>query len=173
MTKHIATRIPGFVIRCAEKTDVPLILRFIKELAGYEKLLHEVTATEPLLRRTLFGKRRVAEVLIGYYRREPVGFALFFHSFSTFVGRPGIYLEDIYIKPEFRGKGMGKAILSYIAKLAKARGCGRFEWWVLDWNKPSIAFYRKLGAVPMSDWTVYRLHGKALENLAKQAERAV
>jgi GNAT superfamily N-acetyltransferase len=168
VSKRAATSVPGFVIRSAVKADVPLILRFIKELARYEKLAHQVTATGPLLRRTLFGKRRVAEVLIGCYRGKPAGFALFFHNFSTFVGRPGIYLEDIFIRPEYRGRGMGRALLAHIARIARARGCGRFEWWVLDWNRPAIGFYRKLGAVPMSDWTVFRLHGKALDRLAEE-----
>jgi GNAT superfamily N-acetyltransferase len=158
----ISTKIPDFTIRFAAAEDVPLILRFIKGLAEYERLTHEVTATEEMLRETLFGTHRVAEVLIGSYQGEPVGFALFFHNFSTFLGRPGIYLEDLFVIPARRGRGFGRALLTYLAKLAKERNCGRVEWAVLDWNEPSIQFYRKLGAVPMDDWTVFRLTGEAL-----------
>ena len=154
-------------IRQAVREDVPLILRFIRELAGYEKLLHEVQATEEILERNLFSERKMAEVVIGEFEGEPAGFALFFHNFSTFVGKPGIYLEDLYVSPEFRGKGFGKALLVYLARLAKERDCGRLEWWVLDWNTPSIEFYKKLGAQPMDDWTVFRVTGEALDDLAK------
>ena len=153
-------------IRSAIKEDVPLLLRFIKELAEYEKLSHEVSATEEILRESLFDGRRVAEALLAYLGDEPAGFALFFHNFSTFLGRPGIYLEDLYVRPEFRGSGIGRALLVHLAKLAKERGCGRLEWWVLDWNESSIGFYKSLGAVAMDDWTVYRVADEALEELA-------
>ena len=153
-------------IKFATIDDVPLILKFIKELADYEKLLHEVVATEEILRETLFGEKARAEVVIAYYKNEAIGFALFFHNFSTFLGRPGIYLEDLYVKPEMRGRGFGKALLGYLAKLAKERNCGRLEWWVLDWNKPSIEFYKSIGAKPMDEWTVFRVTGKELTELA-------
>ena len=153
-------------IREASERDVPLILSFIRELAEYEKLSHEVVATEDGLRESLFGGRRYAEVLIAEHDGAPAGFALFFHNFSTFLGKPGIYLEDLYVRPEFRGRGVGKELLINLARLAKERGCGRLEWWVLDWNESSIGFYRELGAVPMDDWTVYRVSGMALEDLA-------
>jgi GNAT superfamily N-acetyltransferase len=153
-------------IREATEYDVPLILSFIRELAEYERLSHEAVVTEERLRETLFGGRRYAEVLLAFLGDEPVGFALFFHNYSTFLGRPGIYLEDIYVRPEHRGVGAGRALLSRLAKLAVERDCGRLEWWVLDWNEPSIAFYEKLGAVAMDDWTVYRMTGKALQELA-------
>ena len=159
---------PDIGIRPATEEDVPLILSFIRELAGYERLSHEVSATEDLLRLHLFGEKRGAEVVIGQHADEPAGFALFFHNFSTFLGRPGIYLEDLYVKPEFRGKGIGRAMLVYLAGLAKERGCGRLEWSVLDWNEPAIRLYRGIGAVSMDDWTVYRVTGKALEKLAAQ-----
>lgn len=168
VTEPIATRIPGFVIRCAAEQDVPLILNFIRGLAEYERLAHEVAATEELLRQTLFGERRVAEVIIGDYVGEPVAFALFFHNFSTFLGRPGIYLEDLFVKPEMRGRGFGRVLLTYLAKLAKERNCGRVEWSVLDWNQPAIEFYKNLGAVPMSEWTIHRLTGEALDRQAQE-----
>ena len=164
----IQTKISGFELRFAEPSDVPLIFSFIRELAEYERLSHEVVATEEILRETLFGSRRVAEVILGFYEQKPVSFAIFFHNYSTFLGRSGLYLEDLYVKPEMRGQGFGKAMLSYLAKLAKERGCGRFEWWVLDWNEPAIGFYKKLGAIPMSDWTVYRVTGEALDKLAAE-----
>jgi GNAT superfamily N-acetyltransferase len=157
---------PEIVIRAATQEDVPLILSLIKELAGYERLSHEVSATEDLLRFHLFGERRGAEVLIGHHAGEPAGFALFFPIFSTFLGRPGFYLEDLYVKPEFRGKGIGRALLVYLVGLAKERDCGRLEWSVLDWNEPAIRLYRGIGAVPMDDWTVYRVTGEALDELA-------
>ena len=157
------------MIRAATQEDVPLILSLIKELAGYERLSHEVSATEDLLRFHLFGKRRGAEVLIGCHAGEPAEFALFFPTFSTFLGRPGLYLEDLYVKPEFRGKGIGRAMLVYLAGLAKERDCGRLEWSVLDWNEPAIKLYRGIGAVPMDDWTVYRVTGEALDELAARA----
>ena len=145
---------------------MPLILSFIKELAEYERLSHEVSVTEELLRFHLFGERREAEVVIGQHADEPAGFALFFHNFSTFLGRPGIYLEDLYVKPAFRGNGIGRTMLVYLAGLARERDCGRLEWSVLDWNKPAIGLYRGIGAVPMDDWTVYRVAGEALQKLA-------
>ncbi|MEN7548102.1 GNAT family N-acetyltransferase [Rapidithrix thailandica] len=155
-------------IRFAQEKDIPLILTFIKELAEYEKLGHEVKTTEETLLKNLFSERKAAEVLIGYYQGQAVGFALFFHNFSTFLGKPGIYLEDLYVRESFRGKGFGKAFFSSLARLAKERDCGRLEWWVLDWNQPAIRFYKSLGAEPMDDWTVYRVTGKALEELAQQ-----
>lgn len=155
-----------FEIKRAESADVPLILSFIKELAEYEKLLHEVVATEAILQETLFGEHSHAEVIIGYLDHKPVSFALYFHNFSTFLGRPGIYLEDLYVKPEARGKGIGQKILGYLAQLAKKRKCGRLEWWVLDWNETAIGFYKRIGAKPMDEWTVYRVTGDALDNLA-------
>jgi GNAT superfamily N-acetyltransferase len=160
--------VPETRIRAATREDVPLILGFIRELADYERLSHEVSATEDLLRRSLFGDRPAAEVLLGYLGEEPAGFALFFHNFSTFLGRPGIYLEDLYVRPGSRGSGLGRALLARLARLARERGCGRLEWWVLDWNEPAIAFYRSVGATPMDEWTVYRLSGEALARLASQ-----
>ena len=155
-------------VRAASEEDVPLILSFINELAEYERLSHEVVATEEALRQHLFGERPVAEVVIAEDGGEPAGFALFFHSFSTFLGRPGIYLEDLYVRPEFRGVGIGRALLVRLARLAKERGCGRLEWSVLDWNEPAIGFYRDLGASPVGGWTVYRVTGEALEGLAER-----
>jgi GNAT superfamily N-acetyltransferase len=153
-------------IRFATEADIPLILAFIKELAEYERLSHEVVATEETLRETLFGERRVAEVLLGYADGSPVAFALFFHNFSTFLGRPGIYLEDLFVRPEHRGLGFGKEMLRYLARIARERNCGRLEWWVLDWNESAIQFYKSLGAAPMDEWTVYRVAGDALDELA-------
>ncbi len=153
-------------VRAASEGDVPQILAFINELAEYERLSHEVVATEEALREHLFGDRPVAEVMIAEEGGDPAGFALFFHSFSTFLGRPGIYLEDLYVRPEFRGKGMGRALLVHLARLATERGCGRLEWSVLDWNEPAIGFYRGIGASPVGGWTVYRVSGEALEGLA-------
>ncbi|HGT2644366.1 TPA: N-acetyltransferase family protein [Legionella pneumophila] len=153
-------------IKFATIDDVPLILQFIKELAEYEQLLHEVVATEELLQKTLFGNKSHAEVIIGFLEDQPVGFALFFHNFSTFLGKPGIYLEDLYVKPEARGQGIGKIMLAYLAQLAKDRNCGRLEWWVLDWNETAINFYKSLEAKAMDEWTVYRVTGEALDNLA-------
>lgn len=167
MDKLIYTKVEEFKLRFAEEKDVELVLEFIKELADYEELLHEVVATKETLYDSLF-KRKVAEVIIGEYEGKPVGFALFFHNFSTFLGRPGIYLEDLYIKPEMRRMGLGKAFLSYIAKLALERDCGRLEWWCLDWNKSSIKFYKKMGAMPMDDWTVFRVSDELLTNLAEK-----
>ena len=152
--------------RKAERIDTPLILQFIKELADYEKMLNEVVADEATLETWIFDKQK-AEVIFALEDGKEVGFALFFHNFSTFLGRAGIYLEDLYVKPECRGKGYGKAILKKLATIAVERGCGRLEWWCLDWNKPSIDFYRSLGAEPMSDWTVYRITGDTLTHLAE------
>lgn len=153
-------------IRFAISSDVPLILQFIKELAEYEQLLNEVVATEEILQETLFGSKSHAEVLIGYLDEKPVSFALFFHNFSTFLGKPGIYLEDLYVKPEARGQGIGKIMLAYLAKLAKDRKCGRLEWWVLDWNEAAIKFYKSIAAKAMDEWTVYRVTNQALDDLA-------
>jgi len=160
------TAITDLSIRPATLTDVPLILSFIKELAEYERLSHEVTATESQLAQHLFGPRPVAEVLIGEHRGSPVGFALFFHYFSTFLARPSLYLEDLYVRPSARGMGLGTALLRRLTRLAVERGCGRLEWSVLNWNEPAIGFYKRLGAKPMTDWTVFRLTGTALEELA-------
>ena len=153
------------VIREATKRDVALILSLIKELAVYEKLLHEVVATEDQLTEMLFGQKKYAEVLIANYDNENAGFALFFHNFSTFLGKPGIYLEDLYVKPQLRGKGIGKSLLLSLVKLAKERNCGRVEWAVLNWNEPSIKFYESLGAKPMNQWTVYRLSEDEINSL--------
>ncbi len=158
-----------FLIRHARREDTALILGFIRELATYEKLAHEVTATEKDIETHLFGTHPVAEAIITEYQRIPVGFALFFHNFSTFVGRPGLYLEDLYVKPEFRGKGYGRKMLAWLARLALQRGCGRFEWAVLDWNAPAIRFYQSLGAHIMQEWRINRVSGKALANLAAAA----
>ncbi|HEX3028578.1 MAG TPA: GNAT family N-acetyltransferase [Clostridia bacterium] len=165
MTDFKDTKLKGFKIRSTDEKDLPVILSFIKELAEYEKMLDQVEANEDILKESLF-ERKMAEVIIGEFEDKPVSFALFFHNFSTFLGKPGIYLEDLFVKPEMRGKGIGKIMLSYLAELAIERDCGRMEWWCLDWNEPSIEFYRKRGAVQMSDWTVYRLHGKALKDMA-------
>jgi GNAT superfamily N-acetyltransferase len=160
------TGIKDFSIRFATKQDTALILQFIQELADYEHMLDQVVATVETLEDYLFVQNK-AEVIIGEYQQKPVCFALFFHNFSTFLGRSGIYIEDLYVKPEMRGKGLGKAILSYFAKLAKERKCGRIEWWCLDWNEPSIRFYRQLGAQAMDEWTVYRLQGEEIDRLAQ------
>ena len=152
--------------RDATKEDVSLILYFVKELAAYEKMLDHVVATEQLLQEWLFDKQ-IAEVIFPVLDGEEIGFALFFHNYSTFQGRAGIYVEDIYIKPEHRGRGYGKATFKEIARMAVQRGCGRMEWWCLDWNQPSIDFYLSLGAEPLRDWTVYRLAGDALNELAQ------
>jgi GNAT superfamily N-acetyltransferase len=152
--------------RFATKKDCKLILQFIKELASYEKMENEVVATEELLEDWIFNQKK-AEVIFAIEDGMEVGFALFFHNFSTFLGRAGIYLEDLYVKPECRGKGTGKQILRQLAKIAVERGCGRLEWWCLDWNKPSIDFYLSLGSEPMNDWTVYRIAGETLKELAK------
>jgi GNAT superfamily N-acetyltransferase len=162
----IHTSIPIFKLRHAEKSDVPLILDLIKGIAEYEKLSHEVVATEELLEENLFGLKRYAEVVLGYEGDTPVGFALFFHNFSTFTGRPGIYLEDLFVYEKYRSKGYGKVLLLYLAKLAQERECGRFEWVVLDWNTPAIDFYNSLGARQMNDWIVTRVGGEGIDALA-------
>jgi GNAT superfamily N-acetyltransferase len=156
----------AFNIRPATEADVPVILSFIRQLAAYEKLQHEAVATETSLRDTLFGAQRFAEVAIGALGTQPVGFVLFFHNYSTFLGRPGLYIEDLFVDENYRGRGFGRALFSYVACLAKERQCGRLEWSVLDWNQPAIEFYRKMGAVPMGDWTVFRLTGESLEQLS-------
>jgi GNAT superfamily N-acetyltransferase len=155
-----------FRIRQANESDVNLILQFIRGLGEYEKLSHEVVATEDSLRKTLF-QQKMAEVVIGEYKGIPVGFALFFHNYSTFLGQAGIYLEDLFINPDMRGKGFGKSMLKYLANLAIERDCGRLEWACLDWNEPSICFYKGLGAKALDDWTVYRVTGETLKELAK------
>ena len=152
--------------RFAASEDCGKILFFIRELASYEKMSDEVVATEELLREWLFEKQ-IAEVIFACADGKEIGFALFFHNYSTFLGRAGIYLEDLYILPEYRGKGYGKAMLKKLARIAVERGCGRLEWWCLDWNQPSIDFYLSLGAVPMNDWTVYRITGDTLKKLAE------
>ena len=157
----------NLTIRNAVPADVPLILGFIKELAEYEKMASEVTATEDILKDNLFGRNKYAEVLIAEYKGKPAGQALFFHNFSTFLGKPGIYLEDIYVKPGLRGKGIGKSLLMEVVKIAKERNCGRVEWVVLDWNEPSINFYKSLGAVPMNEWSTFRLTEPAINELLK------
>ena len=157
--------------REAERADVPLILQFIRELADYEGMLDEVVAEEPTLEEWIFDRGR-AEVVFALEDGREVGFALFFHNFSTFLGRAGLYLEDLYVRPEHRGKGFGKALLRRLAQIAVERGCGRLEWWCLDWNRPSIDFYLAMGAEPMSDWTVYRAAGDALAALAQPARQS-
>lgn len=164
------TKLNDFKLRFADKKDIPLIIEFTRELAIYEKMLPEVVATEEVLSESLF-ERKMAEVVIGEYKDQPVAFALFFHNFSTFLGRPGIYLEDLYVRPEMRGKGIGNLMLSFLAKLALQRNCGRLEWSCLDWNEQSIQFYKHVGAVPMDDWTVYRVHDERLEKLAMKFDR--
>ena len=165
---NASTTIEHLRIEKAGERDTALILSLIKELAEYERLSHAVVATEDLLREVLFGERAAAEVLIGYYKDAPVSFALFFHNVSTFLGRRGIYLEDLYVKPEARGKGIGRAMLIHLARLAKERNCGRLEWAVLDWNEPAIKFYKNLGAEAMDEWTTFRVTGDALELLASK-----
>ncbi len=158
-----------FRIEPATIDDTPLVLKFIKGLAEYEKLEDECVATEDGLRKTMFGANPMAEAVIGYSGDQAVGFALFFHTFSTFLGAPSLYLEDLFVLPEWRGKGLGRQLLSYLAGLAADRGCQRLEWAVLDWNEPSIGFYKGLGAVPQDEWTTYRLSGEALEKLGGEA----
>lgn len=154
------------MIRPATPEDVPIIATLIRELAEYEKLAHEVVLHEEDLREHLFGARRYIEVVLAEEDGAVVGMALFFHNYSTFLCKPGLYLEDLFVRPEYRGKGHGKALLSHLARLAVERGCGRFEWSVLDWNTPAIEFYKSFGAVPQDDWTVFRVTGDALKKLA-------
>jgi GNAT superfamily N-acetyltransferase len=156
----------AITIRPAGEHEVPLILRFIRDLAAYEHLEHEVAATEPQLRAALFGQRRYAEVVFACLDGEPVGFALFFHNFSTFAGKPGLYLEDLFVRPEARGRGVGRRLLEWLAAEVIQRECGRLEWAVLDWNEPSIQFYKSLGAVHMKQWQIFRVTGPALIKLA-------
>ena len=164
--------VADFQIRPARVEDVPIILELIRDLATYERAPHEVTATEEQLVDVLFGDRPAAEVLLAFERESPVGFAVFFHNFSTWLGRPGLYLEDLFVKPEKRGKGYGRALLVELAKIAMERGCGRMEWAVLDWNEPAMKFYRTLGAKPMDEWTVFRLTRDGIEKLANAADTA-
>lgn len=167
MPQYYETKIPNVRLRLAQETDVPLILSLIRELADYEHMADEVAATEQPLADSLF-VRRAAETVIAELDGEPVGFALFFHNFSTFLGKPGIYLEDLFVRPAARGLGIGKALLAFLAKLAVERDCGRLEWACLDWNEPSIAFYKSMDARPMTEWTVYREEGRTLAALAEQ-----
>ena len=166
----IDTKLENFKIRLAQENDVELVYEFIRDLAEYEKMLEGMVATPELLRESLF-ERKVAEVIIGEYENKPVAFALFFHNFSTFVGKPGIYLEDLYVKPEMRGKGIGEIMLSFLGKLALERKCGRLEWCCLDWNEPSIKFYKQMGAIPMDEWTTYRISQDKLKDLANKFGR--
>jgi GNAT superfamily N-acetyltransferase len=165
MSPRYSTPVPDLCFRFASRADVPILLTFIRELADFEKLLDRVTADETTLAEELFGERPVAEVVIAELSTQPVGFAVFFHNFSTFIGRAGLYLEDLYVRPHARRMGIGRAMISFVAKIAVDRRCGRFEWSVLDWNTRAIEFYRSLGAVPMDDWTVQRMTGPALERL--------
>lgn len=155
-----------FSILPATERDVPAVLHMIRQLADYERLSHEVTATEERLRASLYGERPAAEAQIARCGEEPVGFALYFHTFSTFLGLPGLYLEDLFVAPQWRSRGYGRALLAHVARIAVERGCGRLEWAVLDWNEPALRFYRRVGARPLDDWTVYRLTGEPLERLA-------
>jgi GNAT superfamily N-acetyltransferase len=157
----------ALTIRPAAAPDVPEVLRFIRELAVYERLEHEVVATEAALHAALFGPRPYAEVVFACLDGVPVGFALFFHNFSTFLGKPGIYLEDLFVRPAARGRGVGRSLLAWLARTALERGCGRLDWAVLDWNEPSIRFYHGLGAVALDDWTTMRVSGAALERLSQ------
>ena len=157
---------PAITLRAAGPTDTALILAFIGELAEYEKLAHEVVADPDTLAAQLFGAAPAAEVVIAEVDGQAAGFALFFHNFSTFLGRRGLYLEDLYVQPQYRGLGLGRCLMIHLARLAVQRGCGRFEWSVLDWNAPAIAFYRDLGATPLDEWTVQRVTGEALRRLA-------
>ena len=170
MSREISTAVSGLSLRPAQSEDVPVILQFIRELAEFEHLTHEVVADESSLQRSLFGPRPMAEVVIADYDGSLGGFALFFPTFSTFVGRPGLYLEDLYVRPHLRGRGIGSVLVRHLAQLAVERGCGRFEWAVLDWNSRAIDFYEAIGAVPMKDWMVYRLSGPALSALSDTVE---
>ena len=165
MPERYSTAVPGLHLRYATRDDVSVLFPLIRELAEFEHLLDQVVADEITLADELFGKRRVAEVILAELRDEPVAFAVFFHNFSTFMGRAGLYLEDLYVRPHARGQGIGRALITFVAKIAVERNCGRFEWSVLDWNTHAIDFYRSLGAVPMSEWTVQRVTGDALRRL--------
>ena len=164
--------VADFQIRSARVEDVPIILELIRDLATYERAPDEVTATEKQLVEVLFGERPAAEVLLAFEGQSAVGFAVYFYNFSTWLGRPGLYLEDLFVKPDRRGKGYGRALLVELAKIARDRGCGRMEWAVLDWNEPAIKFYRALGARPMHEWTVFRLTGDEIARLASAADTA-
>ena len=164
--------ITDFQIRSARVDDVPIILELIRDMATYERAPDEVTATEEQLVDVLFGERPTAEVLLAFEGKSPVGFAVYFYNFSTWLGRPGLYLEDLFVKPEKRGKGYGRALLVELAKIAMERGCGRMEWAVLDWNEPAMKFYRALGAKPMDEWTVFRLTRDEIAKLANAADTA-
>jgi GNAT superfamily N-acetyltransferase len=168
----IATSQPGVRLRFAKRQDAALVLSFIRELAEFEKLAHEVLADEPTLAESLFGEHPAAEVVIAEVDDEPAAFALFFHNYSTFLGRRGLYLEDLFVRPRFRGEGLGRLLMSFLARLAIERDCGRLEWWVLDWNSDAIRFYRDLGATGMDEWTVQRITGEALQRLAGQFDTA-
>ena len=159
--------VPALTIRAAVEADVPLLLQFIRDLAEYEKLAHEVVADENRLRQSLFGSHASAEALLGFAGTEPAAFAVFFHNFSTFLGKPGLYLEDLFVRPAFRRRGYGRAMLVHLAREANRRGCGRFEWAVLDWNRPAIEFYEQLGARVLPDWRVCRLTGEALARFGR------
>jgi len=165
-------QVADFKIRPARLEDVLVILQLIHDLATYERAPDEVTATEEQLVEVLFGEKPAAEVLLAFEEESPVGFAVYFYNFSTWLGRPGLYLEDLFVKPEKRGKGYGRALLIELAKIARDRGCGRMEWAVLDWNEPAIKFYRSLGAKPMHEWTVFRLTGEGIAELASAADTA-
>ena len=158
----------AFRIEKATPDDVPLILQFIRELAEYEKLLDRVTTTEDLVRETLFGANPAAHALLAYDNGQAVGFAIYFFNYSTFVGRQGLYLEDLFVRPEARGKGFGRELLAHLARIAVEHGCRRMEWAVLNWNEPAIGFYKRLGAIPMNEWTVFRLMDQALEDMARK-----
>lgn len=166
MSQQTSATVAGLSLRAAERGDVPLILRFIRELAEFERLSDQVAADEAALQSALFGPRRFAEAVIARYRDVDSGFALFFHTFSTFAGRPGLYLEDLYVTPEARGRGIGRALLAHLAGVAVARDCARLELSVLHWNEPAIRLYHRLGAEPMKDWMVHRISGAALTALA-------
>ena len=168
----IATSQPGVRLRFAQRHDAALVLSFIRELAEYEHLAHQVVADEDTLADSLFGEHPAAEVVFAEVDGEPAAFALFFHNYSTFLGRRGLYLEDLFVRPRFRGEGLGRLLMTFLARLALERGCGRLEWWVLDWNTDAIGFYRDLGATGMDEWTVQRISGDALQRLAAQFDSA-
>ena len=157
----------AFSIRSATDADVPIILRLIRDLATYERAPNEVRTTETQLIDVLFGEKPVAEALLAFEDETPIGFAVFFHNFSTWLGKPGLYLEDLFVKPEVRGKGYGRALLNHLAKIARDRGCGRMEWAVLDWNEPAIEFYKKIGAQPLDEWKIFRLTRDGIAKLAE------